>query len=195
MEVASQLAAVAPTALRMTKYVMNHWLRQNQADLRPVAGLRDGQLLRRRGPGGDGGHGRPRRGRSVRRRGASSERMTGRRLRPRDPARRLPRRARPRGRRASGVHRFVDGAAVATRRCGRRPPGSAGWRSRSPEAHGGWGWAWPRPRWLFEEVGRALAPLPYAAILLAARAIALGGIRGAAGGVAAADRGGRHAAA
>jgi enoyl-CoA hydratase len=30
VEVASQLAAVAPTALRMTKYVLNHWLRQNQ---------------------------------------------------------------------------------------------------------------------------------------------------------------------
>ena len=30
VEVASQLAAVAPTALRMTRYVMNHWLRQNQ---------------------------------------------------------------------------------------------------------------------------------------------------------------------
>jgi len=31
VEVAVQLAAVAPTALRMTKYVLNHWLRQNQA--------------------------------------------------------------------------------------------------------------------------------------------------------------------
>ncbi len=31
VEIASQLANVAPTALRMTKYVMNHYLRQNQA--------------------------------------------------------------------------------------------------------------------------------------------------------------------
>lgn len=31
LEVASRLAASAPTALRMTKYVLNHWLRQNQA--------------------------------------------------------------------------------------------------------------------------------------------------------------------
>jgi enoyl-CoA hydratase/carnithine racemase len=30
LEVASQLAATAPTALRMTKYVLNHWLRQQQ---------------------------------------------------------------------------------------------------------------------------------------------------------------------
>jgi enoyl-CoA hydratase len=30
LEVAVELAAVAPTALRMTKYVMNHWLRQAQ---------------------------------------------------------------------------------------------------------------------------------------------------------------------
>ena len=30
VEVASQLAEVAPTALRMTKYALNHWLRQNQ---------------------------------------------------------------------------------------------------------------------------------------------------------------------
>lgn len=31
IEVAAQLANLAPTALRMTKYVMNHYLRQNQA--------------------------------------------------------------------------------------------------------------------------------------------------------------------
>lgn len=31
IEVASKLAATAPTALRMTKYALNHWLRQNQA--------------------------------------------------------------------------------------------------------------------------------------------------------------------
>jgi enoyl-CoA hydratase len=31
IEVAVKLAKTAPTALRMTKYVMNHWLRQNQA--------------------------------------------------------------------------------------------------------------------------------------------------------------------
>jgi len=31
IEVASELAAAAPTAVRMTKYVMNHWLRQNAA--------------------------------------------------------------------------------------------------------------------------------------------------------------------
>lgn len=30
LEVAKQLAAVAPTALRMTKYALNHWLRQSQ---------------------------------------------------------------------------------------------------------------------------------------------------------------------
>jgi len=30
IEVATQLANVAPTALRMTKYALNHWLRQNQ---------------------------------------------------------------------------------------------------------------------------------------------------------------------
>jgi len=30
IEVASQIAATAPTAVRMTKYVLNHWLRQNQ---------------------------------------------------------------------------------------------------------------------------------------------------------------------
>lgn len=31
LEVAVKLAASAPTAVRMTKYVLNHWLRQNQA--------------------------------------------------------------------------------------------------------------------------------------------------------------------
>jgi enoyl-CoA hydratase len=31
VEVATKLAKSAPTALRMTKYVLNHWLRQNQA--------------------------------------------------------------------------------------------------------------------------------------------------------------------
>lgn len=31
IEVASKLADSAPTAIRMTKYVLNHWLRQNQA--------------------------------------------------------------------------------------------------------------------------------------------------------------------
>jgi enoyl-CoA hydratase len=30
IEVASKVAATAPTAMRMTKYVLNHWLRQNQ---------------------------------------------------------------------------------------------------------------------------------------------------------------------
>ncbi len=30
IEVASQIAATAPTAMRMTKYVLNHWLRQQQ---------------------------------------------------------------------------------------------------------------------------------------------------------------------
>lgn len=31
VEVASKIAGSAPTAVRMTKYVLNHWLRQNQA--------------------------------------------------------------------------------------------------------------------------------------------------------------------
>ena len=31
IEVAVELAAAAPTAVRMTKYVLNHWLRQNEA--------------------------------------------------------------------------------------------------------------------------------------------------------------------
>jgi enoyl-CoA hydratase len=31
IEVALELAAAAPTAVRMTKYVLNHWLRQNEA--------------------------------------------------------------------------------------------------------------------------------------------------------------------
>jgi enoyl-CoA hydratase len=31
IEVAVKIANSAPTAVRMTKYVMNHWLRQNQA--------------------------------------------------------------------------------------------------------------------------------------------------------------------
>lgn len=31
IQVASELAAAAPTAVRMTKYVLNHWLRQNAA--------------------------------------------------------------------------------------------------------------------------------------------------------------------
>jgi enoyl-CoA hydratase len=31
LEVAEKLASSAPTAVRMTKYVLNHWLRQQQA--------------------------------------------------------------------------------------------------------------------------------------------------------------------
>lgn len=31
LEIAGELAAAAPTAVRMTKHVLNHWLRQNEA--------------------------------------------------------------------------------------------------------------------------------------------------------------------
>jgi alkylation response protein AidB-like acyl-CoA dehydrogenase len=73
------------------------------------------------------------------------------------------------------LHRFVDAGGLYDEALW-RAAAALGWPALSvPEAHGGLGLGLPEAAVLFEEIGRALAPLPLLGGYLAGRAIEIGG--------------------